>query len=198
MADPKRPTQPIQPVKVEAVAAVPVAVATPPAPATETDLMTQMTAAVKSGDYKSVAKIAMEITKLQKAKEATENEARLKALVALEVDIKAIIITALKPIINSGKLDKADGVWFSYDFGEKLETIRLSKTATKSKSTTGTTGGGGTGKKFAVSTSDLLAKYGAEVYKDNLTFSAAFESNTDKNWRYGIREALLKKDGIIS
>lgn len=193
MADPKKP---ITTTPAPAVA-TPATPATPPAPATEESLMAQMTAAVKSGDYKSVAKIAMEITKLQKAKEAAENEARLKVLVALEVDVKAVIMTALRPYINSGKLDKADGVWFSYDFGEKLETIRLSKVATKAAKTGGSTGGG-TGKKFAVSTTDLLAKYGTEVYKDGQSFQVAFDSNTDKNWRYGIREALLKKDGIIS
>ncbi len=174
------------------------AVATPAVeekPKTEAQLMQEMNAAVKSGDYKAVAKVAQELVKFQKAKEQAELEAKQKVLAEKTEKVKSVIQNALKKLVDSGELDQADGIWYSNDFGEKLITCRLMKTAPRAK---GTGGGGGGGKKFSVSTSELLEKFGADEYKDGMTYSQAWESNTDKNWRYAIRESLLKKSGMIS
>jgi len=188
------------------------AVAEPPK--TEAQLMVEMNAAVKSGDYKQVAKVAQELVKFQKAKEQAEHDAKVQALVAVEVLVKGLfggvgaILTSGHPAtadelknlttklkaIQGTELDQADGIWYTNDFGEKLATCRLMK-ATKAA---GKTGGGGAGKKFSVSTTELLEKFGSEPYKEGLTFQAAWDSNADKNWRYGIREALLKKSGVTS
>ena len=164
-------------------------------PKTEQELMQEMQAAVKSGDYKAVAKVASELVKFQKSKEQAEFDAKVKVLEAITEKVKVTIQKALQKMVDAGELDLADGIWYANDFGEKLVTCRLMKTAAKAK--TGGGGGGG-GKKFSVSTNELLEKFGDQEYKDGATFKAAWESNTDKNWRYAIREALLKKSGMIS
>ena len=38
-------------------------------------------------------------------------------------DVKGAIVKAVKPLVDSGKLDAADGIWFSYDFGEKAPVV---------------------------------------------------------------------------
>lgn len=164
-------------------------------PKDEAALMAEMNQAVKSGDYKAVAKVASELVKFQKAKEQAEYDAKVKALAEVELKVKSAIAKAIQPFVEKGELDSADGVWFAQDFGEKLVTCRLMKVAVK-KASGG--GGGGAGKKFSVSTSELLEKFGADEYKDGQTFQAAWDSNVDKNWRYAIREALLKKAGVVS
>lgn len=160
---------------------------------TETDLTKEMQDAMKSGDFKAVAKVAQELVKFQKAKEAAELEAKQQILAAVTEEVKAAIEKAVKPLIDSGRLDEADGIWYTNDFGEKLVACRTMKSQTKAR-----TGGGGGGKKFSVSTSELLEKFGAEEYKDGQSFQAYWDANTDKNARYGIREALLKKAGYTS
>jgi len=109
-------------------------------PKTEQQLMQEMQAAVKSGDYKSVAKVAGELVKFQKAKEQLELEAKQKVLETKTLAVKAAITKALDRLISSGELDQADGIWYANDFGEKLVSCRLSKVAAKAKS-----GGGGGG-----------------------------------------------------
>lgn len=162
-------------------------------PKDETALMQEMNQAVASGDYKAVAKVAQELVKFQKAKEQAEHEAKVKALEAITLEVKDAIQKAVAKLVDAGKLDEADGIWYVNDFGENLVTCRLMKGQSKAR-----TSSGGGGKKFDVSTTELLEKFGNEEYKDGLTFNQAWESNTDKNWKYGIRSALLKKAGITS
>jgi hypothetical protein len=164
-------------------------------PKTETELMADMQKAVKSGDYKMVAKVASELVKFQKEKEQRELEAKQKVLADKTIKVKAKLDKAVEAMIATGELDQADGIWYANDFGEKLVSCRLIKTAPRAA---GKTGGGGGGKKFSVSTTELLEKFGKDEYKDGQTFQAAWDANTDKNWRYAIREALLKKNGNIS
>jgi len=169
-------------------------VATEEQPKTEQTLMEEMNKAVASGDYKAVAKVAQELVKAQKAKEAAELAARQAALDAKVNTVKDTIMKALAKMVDSGELDMADGIFFNWDFGDKEPSCRLTKAAPRKSGG----GGGGTGKRFNVSTPDLLEKFGAEEYKDGITFQQAWDSNSDKNWRYAIREALLKKGGYMS
>lgn len=168
-------------------------------PATEAELMASMDKAIKSGDYRAVAKVATDIAKVQKTKETAELEAKQAALASLTIEVKAIIEKAVKPMVDAGKLDKADGIWYSYDFGEKLTACRLMKSAPKAR--TSTSGGGG-GKKFDVNTtpgSELFEKFKGEQYKESgMTVQQAWDSDADKNKRYAIRQWLLKKGGVIS
>ena len=164
-----------------------------PVQLTEEQLKAEMATAMQSGDWKEVSKVARKIDTMQRAKEKLELDAKRQALDGVVEVVKTAYLDAVTPFIDDGTLDPADGIWISHDFGEQAPTVRLTKTATRTPKA-----GGGTGKKFDVSTTDLLTKYGAEPYKETgMTFSEAYQSNTDKNWRFAIRSALLKKDGII-
>ena len=174
------------------VAEEPVAQEQPTPEPTREELVAQMEALMASHDYKAAIPILRKIDQFDKAAEKAELDAKREALKAMEEGIKDAITAAVEPLITSGQLDKADGIWFTYDFGEQAPSVRLTKTATKAR-----TGGGGTGKKFDISTEDMLAKHGNEEYKDGKTFRQAYDENTDKNWRYAIRQKLLKAEGII-
>ena len=164
-------------------------------PKDEQTLMAEMNSAVASGDYKAVAKVAQELVKAQKSKEAAELAAKAAVLEAKVTAVKDIITKALQKMIDAGELDMADGIWYTFDFGDKEPTCRLARTATRKA---GSGGGGGAGKKFSISTPTLLETYGGDDYKDGMTYQQAWDSNADKNWRYAIRESLLKKGGYIS
>jgi len=144
----------------------------------------------KDADWKAVAKKAAEVAKMGELIEKAEKDAILKALETKTEDIRKIILGALQPAYDAGELDGADGVWFNWDFGEKLTTCRLTKSAPRKA------GGGGGGKKFDVTTEQLLEKFGNEEYKDGVSFSEAYKSaEGDKNARFTVRKALLKKGG---
>ena len=160
---------------------------------TEEELTGELERALASKDFKQVAAVSRKIDQTIKAKEKAELEAKRAVLDTASDKVKTTIMKAVKPIVDSGDLDVADGIWFSYDFGEAAPVVRLMKTAPRAARA----GGGGGGKKFDISTDDMLSKHGTEEYKDGLTFQQAYESSTDKNWRYAIRQKLLKKEGII-
>lgn len=166
--------------------ATPAPVATPVI--SEAELMKQLDVALKSGDFKEVSKVSSEIVKFKKTAEQAELEAKQKALEAVTETVKTAIQKALKPMYDEAKLDLADGVWFSWDFGEQLVAVKLLKTQAKAR----TGGGGGGGKKFAITTNAMLEKFGGQEYKDGATYQAAWDADTDKNKRYAIRESLLK------
>jgi len=52
---------------------------------------------------------------------------------------------------------------------------------------------------YVIDNEKLLAKYGDDILDENTgqTYQQAWDSNSDGNWRYGIRVKLLKKEGII-
>ena len=164
-----------------------------PAEPTEAELMAELEKALASKDFKAVAAASRKLDNAVKAKEKAELEAKRAVLDAMGDKVKAAISKAVKPLVDSGDLDAADGIWYSYDFGEQAPVIRLMRSAPKAARQ----GGGGGGKKFDISTEDMLARHGSAEYKDGLTFQQAWESNTDKNWRYAIRQKLLKAEGII-
>lgn len=161
---------------------------------TEAQLMAELEAALKSKDFKAVATASRKLDTAVKAKEKEELALKRLILDAQADKVKVAITKAIKGIIESGELDAADGIWYSYDFGDEAPTLRLMKTAARAASKTGSSGGG---KKFDISTVAMLEKYGQEEYKDGMTFQQAHESSTDKNWRFAIRLKLLKKEGII-
>lgn len=162
---------------------------------TEDELKAKLDTALKSGDFKAIGKVAGEIAKLVKTHETAELEVKTAKGKGVNEKVKSAIMKAINPIINAGELDDFDGIWFSLDFGDKSESCRITKGITRKAS--GGTGGGG-GKKFDVTTSALLEQFGNEEYKDGITFNAAHESSTDGNYRYNIRQKLLKKGGYIS
>lgn len=160
---------------------------------TQAELMAELQTALTKGDFKAVTAISRKIDTLTRATEKAELEAKRAILDEITEVVKAAIFDAVLPYKESGELDAADGIWYADDFGEKAATLRLMKSAAKARTSTG----GGTGKKFDISTDAMLASHGAEEYKDGQTFQQAYEGNTDKNWRYAIRQKLLKLEGII-
>jgi len=174
--------------KEQAVVEQPAEAAAP----TKDQLMAEMQSAMKSGDWKLVSQVSRKIDTIVKAAEKAELDAKRATLDKMSDYIKEVLMTPITAIYESGKLDAADGIWFSYDFGEQAPTVRLTKTATKAPRA-----GGGTGKKFDISTDDLLAEHGQAMFSKSMTYRQAYESNTDKNWRYGIRTKLLKLENII-
>ena len=168
---------------------------TEPAPEpTEAELMAALEAALKSKDFKAVAAASRKLDTAVKAKEKAELDEKRKALDAMIESVKDAISKAVKPLVDSGKLDAADGIWYSYDFGEQAPVVRLMKSQPKAR-TSGGSGGGG--KKFDISTEDMLTRHGQEEFKDGMNFQVAYESSTDKNWRFAIRRKLLQKEGLI-
>jgi len=162
------------------------------APLSEEELMAQLETALASKDFKAVAAASRKLDQAVKAKEKAELEAKRAILDEMAEKVKAVIAKAVKPLVDSGELDAADGIWYSYDFGEAAPVVRLMKTQPRAARA-----GGGTGKKFDISTDDMLSRHGGEDYKDGMTFRVAYDSSTDKNWRYAIRQKLLKIEGII-
>lgn len=166
-----------------------VAVAEP----TEEQLMADLKGALDKGDFRAVATVSRKIDSIVKAREKADLDAKRAALDEIKDEVSKVIIKAVKPLVDAGRLDAADGIWFSYDFGEQAPVTRLMKTAPRAARQ----GGGGGGKKFDISTTDMLARHGAEEFKDGATFQQAWEQSTDKNWRYAIRQKLLKLEGVI-
>lgn len=158
----------------------------------EESLMEKLNSALASKDFKAVTEASKQLVKFQRDREQAELEARQKVLAEKTEKVKNAIQRALKPLIDGKELDEADGIWFSQDFGEKMVSCRLMKNAPRK-----TGGGGGGGKKFAVKTAELLEKYGSQEYKDGVSYQQAWDSNPDKNWRFAIRESLLKLDGQL-
>ena len=163
---------------------------------TEAELMQELESALKSKDFKAVAAASRKLDTAVKAKEKAEQSVKLAALDKIKDKVAAGISKVVKVFYDSGELNEADGIWYSYDFGEQAPVIRLLKTQPRAAKAGGSSGGGG-GKKFDVSTDDMLSRHGQEEHKDGLTFAQAYESSTDKNWRYAIRQKLLKLDGVI-
>jgi len=166
------------------------------APMTQGQLMASLQSALDKADFKAVAQISRKIDTLTRATEKAELDAKRAVLDSMIDEVKNVITDAVTPLVASGKLDAADGIWFSYDFGEQAPVVRLMRTAARAARTS--TGAAGTGRKFDISTDAMLAKFGAEEYKEGMTYQQAYEGNTDKNWRYSIRQKLLKLEGIIS
>lgn len=158
---------------------------------TKDQLLAEMKVAMDSGDFKAVSKVSSQIAKVVAGEEKVEKDAKQAAVAKLTDVVKKAIDKAVKPFIDSGELDAADGIWYANDFGEKLTSCRLVKGAARKA------GGGGGGKKFNVTTTELLTKHGAELMGDTgKTFQEAYDEDTGGNARYKVRMKLLKADGL--
>ena len=148
------------------------------------------------------------LVKLEKSLEADKAKVRDAALIVLGGAVTAEIRRAIQPFLDRDDLPLAEGVWFSWDFGElPLPTtrIRFIKAATKTPSVPSTrTGGGGKGKLYNIGWKDLLAKHGATQYliyptdKDSgMTCQQAWDANAERNSRFAVRKAMLLLEGLI-
>lgn len=159
------------------------------------ELLAEMKTATDSGDWKAVSKISAKIAKLVAGEEKAEKEAKQEALKGTTEDVKKVLDKAVAKFIEAldpATLEAMDGVWYSQDFGEALTTCRIVKGAVRK----GGTGGGG-GKKFNITTKELLDKHGTELMGDSgMTFQEAYDADTGGNARYKVRMKLIKAEGI--
>lgn len=158
---------------------------------TKDQLLAELQTAMDAGEWKTISSISSQISKLVKGEESAERDAKLVALKDITIKVMKAIDKAVKPFVDAGDLDIADGVWYSHDFGEALTDCRLVKSQAKAR-----TGGGGGGKKFDIKTSELLERFGSETLVNaggvETTFQAAYDGNTDGNFRYFLRTKMLK------
>ena len=154
--------------------------------------------AYKAGDFAAMATLSREMSKLLGGAEKAQKEAKTLALVEKAKTVKAILDSALKSFIDKGELDTADGVWYVYDFGDKMSQIRLTKTAVR-KSGEGRTTTSQGAKVYDRSTEEMLKDYGDMSFKvdgkdTEETLNQHYASSTDKNSRFGVRKQLIKLD----
>ena len=159
-----------------------------------------MTDAVAAQDWKAVKVIANAMTKAEAGAEKAKKDALQSVLAELTLEVKGVVDKAVTKLIDTGKLDSCDGVWYTNDFGEVLTSCRLTKKTARA-STGG--GNGGAGKKYDASTKDLLEQFGSEIdEKSGKTYQELAddaEGATDKkNATYRVRVKLLKKAGLVS
>lgn len=168
----------------------------------------QLAEAIRNNDWKVVTAISKVIAADKAKVEKTgkevgkkEEEEKKAALVQVTLEVKDRLVGLIKELRTSVVgMDKADCVVFKWNFSDpdNLVECKLFKGSAHPAST-GKSTGGGVGKKYAVKTEELLAKYGEDLFDETTgeSFKAAWDRKTDGNWRYGIRVKLLKKEGMI-
>lgn len=173
--------------------------------------------AYEAKDFKLMGKLSSLVAKAEAAEEKAKKEALLAELVETTQETAKVLVKAIKGLVESGKLDGAEGVWLAWDFGAVEEkginpACRLVKSGRKPA---GEGGGGGQSSYVAnpAKSADLLAQVGDEimfaedtavtidkveqVIPAGTSYREAYNHSTNGGWRNRIRMALLKKAGII-
>lgn len=162
---------------------------------TKDQLLVDLKAALNTGDFKAVAKVSRDIDKIVQGEEKAEKEAKVAALVGITEDVRKALDKAADKFIEAldpATLEAMDGIWYARDFEEALTTCRITKGSAKKSG-----GSGGGGKKFTISTSELMQKHGSELMGDSgKTFQEAYDEDTGGNSRYKVRMKLLKAEGL--
>lgn len=161
---------------------------------TQEQLQADIKQAVDAGNWADVKRISGEIAKLVKVEEKTERDVKLAAVAELTETVKSELDKLVTKLIDKyAEMLSVDGVWYSKDFGDQGSSCRLLKSQPKAR----TGGGGGAGKKFSITTNELLDKFGDQLNGDSgQSFKEAYEATTDGNKRYNIRMKLLKLANI--
>ena len=164
-------------------------------PLTDEQLKASIAEAVTAGNYALVQKLAAELNKGAKSKAVAEHEAKLKALVETTLKVKSAIGKAIQKMVDNKELDKADGVWYAWDFGSTESECKLVKGAPKAPRASG----GGTHSTSGLPSNEQVLTEHPEAHTMQIeyrgttdTYDALFAQSTDKNWRYGLRVKLLK------
>lgn len=172
-----------------------------PIPVTKESLMSDLQEAMASNDWQKVAKLGASIAKHDALIKRQEREELEASVAEVANSIKSDIEEALETHLDNPTIEKCDGVWYSWDFGTGVKSIRLltsnAKTSSKSANITGSAGS--VGKKFNITTGAMLEQLGDEQYKDSgMTAREFHDSTTDGNKRYSLRVWLLKESGYTS
>lgn len=171
----------------------------------------------KPPQLKLMAQLSKLYTKKEGEAEKAKKDALLAELVAVTQETLASLTKTVDDMVEAGKLEGAEGIWFAYDFGAIREkginpSCRLMKAGRKASGT-----GESSGKSSYVAnpakSADLLAQVGDNVYfaedtavtidkvaqtmPAGMTFKEAYDFSTNGGWRNRVRMALLKEAGII-
>jgi len=166
----------------------------------ELTLDQQFENAVASRDMALVKRLAGEIDKRDKVAEREHLDANKELIVELALKVKSKLIETskkfeadIKELVGN---DKAR-VKFEYDFANELDTtIAISKGPIAGARRAS---GGGTPQRYEKGTPGMLAEFGEQPFKKDgedsgMTLQEAWNSNTDGNFRYKIRQQLVKLD----
>jgi len=155
------------------------------------ELEAQLREAMQKGDMATVVKIASQLNKASKTKDAAELEAKKAQITDLAEKVKAGFVGLIDRFgadIVALVGEKKAIINLSWSYEEQLPTVKI----VKGSSTVRKTGGGGNPQKFDMKTEDMLATFGSQEYKDGVSFNDAWAATTDKNVRYAIRKKLIK------
>jgi hypothetical protein len=180
------------------------------------ELKAEMAKAYAANDFLAVSKISKLLAADQISAEKAKRDEALKGRAELTSKSKAKWDVFAQKMIDSGAYDGCDGIWYTKDFGSTDSSLCLFKEQ-KTKRAAGESKGGGAGKKFAITTKELLNKYGNQVVGDSAgtemvymvdgkkvewsaetTWNEMNSKSTNGNWNYfKVRKPLLKLEGLI-
>ncbi len=179
-------------------------------------LLVEMGKAYESKDMKLMGQIAKVHTATEKVEDKVKKDALQSKLQEIVGETLKEITSLVDKLVDAGKLDGAEGVWFAYDMGEKREkginpACRLTKTSRRAS--TGTSGTSGSYVANPAKSSELLEQVGDNVMfeedtlvkidkveqtmKAGTTFNDAYKHSTNGGWRNRVRMALLKEAGLV-
>lgn len=166
-------------------------------------------------------KLMGQLSKLYTKRDAEDEKVKKDTLLAELVKVTRETLIALKSsideMVEDGKLEGAEGVWFAYDLCEVVEaginpSCRLVKSGRKA-----TGAGESTGKSSYIPglppSAEMLKEVADQVYfaKDTpvdidkkqytmpagMTYQEAYEFSTNGGWRNRVRMALGKATGLV-
>ncbi len=187
-------------------------------------LLVEMGKAYEAKDMKLMGQIAKVHTATEKAEDKVKKDKLQSKLQEIVGETLKEITSLVDKLVDAGKLDGAEGVWFAYDMGEKQEkginpACRLTKTSRKA-STPGAGSGSGSYTPNDAKSKDVLdtedddgVKFGEHIrfseaterkidkaavtLPAGMTYREAYNYSTNGGWRNSIRMDLLKEAGII-
>lgn len=171
--------------------------------AKEKTLTEQLQDAMASGDMKAVISLAKGISDAEKAEATAKAEANKGKI----VELTAVVMASLEKVANDFMEEitklvgfENAGVVFKHIPCDKITQCKITTKAVKAG------GGGGTRVNSGLAgVKELLEQHGDTlVAKDYLggkftemTWTQAYESNTDKNFRYAVLKGLRKLVGLV-
>lgn len=183
---------------------------------TKDQLFEELGKAYEAKDYKLMGKLSTQVAKAEATEAKVAKDKLAEELVAITEEVKTAISKVVTKLFEDPKLAGAEGVWFTYDAGAKIEkginpACRLMKASRKAAA-----GDGETKSSYVANptkSSELIELIGDEVMFEEdttrridkseitvpagTTFKEAYELSTNGGWRNGWRMAALKKAGII-
>ena len=172
--------------------------------------------AYKAKDMKLMGKLSSLVAKAEAGEAKAAKEALQSALVEVTQETSREINKTIDKMIEAGKLDGAEGVWFAREFGV-IEEVGINPSCRLIKSGRKASSGDSSAKSSYVAhpakSAELLAQVGEHVMfaedtertidkqavtmPAGMTYNEAYAYSTNGGWRNSVRMALLKEAGVI-